>query len=451
MAEEVPCADGVVGISNESVNMIQAMKPILGKIPAYCRDMDLPTDDENDLALKKFVTEMEAKSDNNTSGEDVYSKMFTVMKMVAMKKMWQMTSDNTRLDLYLSNECTGFDLNKWPIFSDETRLKYKDENKEKKVELSFKKLCGLGISSWQGSHEGHELLAPYLSKDVLTESLHILSKIYPKDFGQIKKSSCELIQNTPESILTENEYDNFILGFTETENSKKFADWVQAHLVTKAPENKNNSYGYYSMSMKGVYEVNNNLLSAIQKSFQGNLSQEELNKILTTEERGAIQNYTGSGYSSMNACLRNGTCIGNSKEQVTLAISAIVKLQKAKTVEDSRLLFRGTRAIPDTIKLQLKEAIEKKKPVVLDKGFLSTSGHSSTAKGFAGAYEIKNNKLHGMVEDSTVYVIKSKKCVGISQLSNFDQSEDEFLCPPSSKFIPRKTKIEGVIELEEVE
>jgi hypothetical protein len=47
-------------------------------------------------------------------------------------------------------------------------------------------------------------------------------------------------------------------------------------------------------------------------------------------------------------------------------------------------------------------------------------------------------------------VIKSKSCVGISELSD-SPTEDEYLCPPGMKFKIKKSAIKNVFELEEVE
>lgn len=161
---------------------------------------------------------------------------------------------------------------------------------------------------------------------------------------------------------------------------------------------------------------------------------------LSSEELSAIKSYTGSEYSSINGCLRKENCAEILTERAKNLKSALSKLSEK---EKPLVLYRGVAGLPDEI---LKKLNENEK-VVLDKGFMSTSGNLKVASGFAGYsknFEGEENPR------GIILMFKAKSCVGISALSYFE-TEDEFLCPPGLTFKAKKIEGKNQYILEEVE
>ena len=52
-AEDCSSFNSPMEVSEESLKLLKAIKPIVGNTPAFCRDFEVSTDDEVDLALKK--------------------------------------------------------------------------------------------------------------------------------------------------------------------------------------------------------------------------------------------------------------------------------------------------------------------------------------------------------------------------------------------------------------
>lgn len=161
---------------------------------------------------------------------------------------------------------------------------------------------------------------------------------------------------------------------------------------------------------------------------------------LSSEELAAIKSYTGSEYNLINGCLRKENCADVVTEKAKNLKNALSKLSEK---EKPLVLYRGVGDLPDEI---LKNLNENKK-VVLDKGFMSTSGNLKVASGFAGYSKTPEGEE---ISGGIILMFKARSCVGISALSYFE-TEDEFLCPPGLTFKAKKIEGKNQYILEEVE
>lgn len=249
--------------------------------------------------------------------------------------------------------------------------------------------------------------------------------IHPKKMGEY-----EVIVTDDSTFLVKDDQNNYMSiflmaneGYEKSnengeayDSSKEKGDEKKENQQEDMPLNKVFSSASYALkqAVSSQYQKTGHLVSKIDQ-----LSAGEIN---------AIKSYTGSAFTQMNGCLRSDNCEDELKEKVNNLKSALQKLSSKKEA----ILYRGVRELPSDI----QQKIDSNQKVILDKGFLSTSGDLLVAKGFAG-----NGKI---------LMIKSKSCVGISSLSYY-KTEDEFLCPPGLTFKAKKLAEKNQYILEEVE
>lgn len=401
-------------ISTQSLNLTRSVQATLGTAPYFCRFFKVSSDDANDVNLKKWV-KTKLKDDRSKSfvdiNKEIEATVLKVLEKVAMKKMWTLINETSRTKLYFSAECSGAQLNKWPMFQAKKDNLVNDPELDLKLVSNFKKLCQSGAK--------FESLAPYLSRDVVAESMLILGDVYPVNFKQVKKITCEGFNSTPEAILKDEKYEHFVLGDADIKDRKEFATWMKSVLDYHA-----------SLSFDGA-----TIDEKVDELFQFQSRKKPSFTFLSTEETDAIESYTGMISASINGCLRRSNCDEETTKKINLMISGLKKLKAASKNKDSDLLFRGVASMPSFILSMMDEAITSGKAIALDKGFLSTTGIGKVAEGFAGRDE-----------GGLLFVIKSKSCVGISDIARV-KNEDEFLCPPNIKFIINRSEVPGVINL----
>lgn len=398
------------------LDLTQKMQNILGVSPLFCRKAKVSSDDKNDDELKKMVDKLLAQEKSQIAADQVSKITFDVMTKVAMKKLWSMADQKTQTQIYFSPECESSQLNKWPVFKNKGFVYNGEKAKESKILNDFKKLCSPKLT--------FETLAPYLSKDVVTESMFILGRVYPNDFKTVADYTCKQFAQTPEAIFKDDNYGSFVLGESNIEDREQFGDWLKNAL----------SYKVRFDSQKDSVNVK------IRELFQMQERTKTLYEILTPDEVSSIQQYTGESYVDFNACLRRDTCVSDTKSEVEKINNALKKVKNASNKKDDALLFRGLANLPSFIRKAMDDAIVSGNAIVVDKAFLSTSGNGTTAKRFS--------TLEGV--GGALLVIKNKSCVGISEISLM-KAEDEFLCPSGMKFKITKSGVEDVYNLEEVE
>ncbi len=192
--------------------------------------------------------------------------------------------------------------------------------------------------------------------------------------------------------------------------------------------------------------LNPNLLTKITQSYQSRTTDIKKYEDLTKEETANLQEYTGSGYGSLNSCLRKEACDSDQQKKITNIVTALEKIKKDSLKDENgneqfQVLFRGTRFIPAEIKEQLDKSAQG---LVLDKGFMSSTGDVNVAKGFAGLSTVGTKNL------GILFIMNTRSCIGISIISNY-KNEDEFLCPPGMKFnVTKKPDQENVYILDQV-
>lgn len=179
-------------------------------------------------------------------------------------------------------------------------------------------------------------------------------------------------------------------------------------------------------------DITERLDTFILKKYQEKSSDLSKIKDLDESEVAELKSYTSGGFRDLNTCLRKGNCSEDEDIRVMVLLSALQKIKREKwsDVDDYQIIFRGTSGLPASVKQSLKN---EKEEFVLDKGFMSSTGDMELAKTFAGA-------MGGVVgPGQTVFIMKTKSCIGISALSSIER-EDEFLCPPGMKFKSRQKK-----------
>jgi hypothetical protein len=192
--------------------------------------------------------------------------------------------------------------------------------------------------------------------------------------------------------------------------------------------------------------LNPTLLTKITQSYQSRTTDIKKYEDLTKEETANLKEYTGSGYGSLNSCLRKEACDSDQQKKITNIVNALEKIKKDSLKDENgneqfQVLFRGTKFIPAEIKEQLDKSAQG---LVLDKGFMSSTGDVNVAKGFAGISMI------GTKSSGILFIMNTKSCIGISIISNY-KNEDEFLCPPGMKFnVTKKPDQENVYILDQV-
>lgn len=366
---------------------------VLGLAPLFCRNFSDPTDDKSDEELKELVDKLTAKS---TETDPVQlGEIQRVIRLTAMKKLWSLESENNRIHIYLSSACEGYELNKWPSFTNKKALVDEDAKQEEKHFSDFIKICSAKFSSND--------LAPFLSKDVLNESLTVLTKIYPQNYGNVKNYICGFFNTLPQSYIDDTVYENFVLEKESDENLNLFSKLL---MDTKLSAN-----------------------------FQLQGRQQTLQSLLSPDEVQSIKNYTDKSFAAYNTCLRDSkTCTDSTRWGVEKIKSALGKIKNASRNSNKDIYFRGAHSLPEPVLKKIRDGISSKTPIVLDNAFLSTSGLASISKRFAGHFSSKD-------VDGIIFVIKSRNCGGIASLSPVWDEEDEFLCPPAMKFIIKDTGV----------
>jgi hypothetical protein len=403
-------------ISSQSIELTKKVQATLGVSPLFCRWFQKAADDKDDEKLKKIV-EVLVKNDNGqTTSEEINKAVLKVMERVAMKKLWGHANDTVRTRIYFSKECAKAQLNKWPYINQSRAYDSSDKSKDDKVLKSIMELC-------KGGHS-FETLAPFLSKDVINESILILSQVYPKNFKQIKKFTCTNFDKNEKVILSDEMSSSIVLSGNDLSDRQEFVAWLKSTLSYRTKSS------YYSSSLEEKVD------EIFQFQNRGKASYE----IISSEEGDAIESYTRENYGTINGCLRWGDCDEKTKKTIEKMISGLSKLKNA-TPNQAPLLFRGVASLPAPVVASIYKAIESKEALVLDKAFLSTSGTGKEADSYTRAEE-----------KSFRFLIKAKSCVGISDVASTNvKNEDEFLCPPNMKFKINKTEIPNVLTLEEVE
>ena len=396
-------------LSVPGFSLTKSINDALGVSPFFCRDVKVSTDDDNDNVLKNHINELASRKQKSGSKEKIEDTTYNVLENVVMKRLWGMNSEKNKINLFLSDSCKNKMLNKLPFINTKKTTSKSDPKASKQAYNDFIKLCSNDL--------GFDQLAPYLSKDVIAESMYILSLIYPNNFLAVKEFTCKSFKNTPEVIFKEEKYENFFLGSTDISNQQEYATWIK------------NTFAFGS----------NEVEEKISTLFQQQGRTKKASDILTKKEIASIQNYTIIGYDQINRCLRTSNCDPKTLNDCKNITSALLKLKNASSIKGQNVLYRGTINVPDFVIDNVEKASINGGTIVLDKGFLSTSGNEYIAKSFA-----KKSST-----DSFVYVLKSKSCVGIADISKL--REDEFLCPAGMKFKVEKSDTDNIYILQEIE
>lgn len=209
---------------------------------------------------------------------------------------------------------------------------------------------------------------------------------------------------------------------------------------------------------------------AILANYQGKNANFDSFLNLKDEQREVLKNYTGSLYAEMNSCLRENNCSDEMKKNVDLLEQTLVAINSQEAKKDYKILYRGVGSLPNAIQDKLNSNDQS---LMLDAGFMSTTGELSVAKSFTGnnwtgdekneegnkedkKKDNKNDYEDEATQDnlaksgSSLLMFKAKSCVGISVMSLYE-GEDEFLCPPGMKFKVKKIGNENTYLLEEIE
>ena len=407
-------------LSSQGLVLINNINNAIGVTPLFCRDAKVSTDDDNDSLLKKHIDELLSHEQKIGSKEQIENTTYNVLASVVMKKLWGMTSEKNRVKLFLSDSCKDRMLNKLPLLNSKKSSPESSAEKNKQVYDDFIKLCSNDFSL--------ERLAPYLSKDVIAESMYVLSLVYPDKFLAVKEFTCNAFKKTPEVIFKDEKYENFFLGITDITDQQQYAAWIKSTFTLEANQT--------SQSKLNDLEINEKISNLFQ--LQGR--DKKISEILSKKEIASIKNYTSDGYDQINGCLRTSKCDSKTLDDCRNITSALVKLKSVSARSGQNVLFRGARNVPDFVIDKVEKAAITGSSIILDKGFLSTSGNEEVAKKFA-----KKSSTN-----SFIYVLKSKSCVGIADISLI-RGEDEFLCPAGMKFKVEKSGTDNIYILQEVE
>lgn len=271
----------------------------------------------------------------------------------------------------------------------------------------------------QGKYEKKE--DPYLSAEVFKEEFDK----YAAAIKPLKIGKYEVIAGQYGSFYVKKENGEYVTTFLkETEKSGN----LSSEAYEPDEEEDERSIGY--KDPKVVRDLREALSTNYQKSDK---ILQKMTK-LSSDELAAIRLYTGNEYQSINSCLRKDDCAEVLGAKAKNLKNALSQLSEKDTTQ---VLYRGVSRLPD----DLLEKLNKNEKVVVDKGFMSTSGDLKVASSFAGMYK---------EEKGIILMLKTKSCVGISAISFF-QGEDEFLCPPGMKFQAKRIKDTNQYILEEVE
>ncbi|MFN8369788.1 MAG: ADP-ribosyltransferase [Bacteriovoracaceae bacterium] len=140
--------------------------------------------------------------------------IFQTLKLIILKKMWQLASDEDRYNVLLSKECSQIGLNRFPVYS------FKD-TKSKTIEL--KNILQICLTS---TGKDFSSIAPFISRDVLAEALLNLKMLFPQSFPTVVTSLCESLKNTNEFILQEDGYAGINSSGNDLKSVKDFSNWL---------------------------------------------------------------------------------------------------------------------------------------------------------------------------------------------------------------------------------
>lgn len=452
------------------VSLISIVKnDVLGTVPKFCHTEKIPTlNGQNDLAdkaLNHFVKQLNNQNigqnkdlvkTGTNPGSRVEDLIFQTLQITILKKIWTLSSEEKKYDLLLSDECSPLGLNRFPIkakeiITDSNKSSKTDQVKQNNLFYKTKKVC---------QTESFNDLAPFISKDILAESLYLLKKILPNNFPIVQKEMCNMLSKTDEYFLKNDQYENYIINNHSVTSINEFSKWMEniysefnktimdQQVENNLLENQNELYGLlYENENDGGNEDNENmdpnnqklhtagitnplLTDTIVKTFQEGINNKKELFPKTTDEIKNLTAYTGSGYENLNTCLRKENCSDEQQKKINSIISVLNKIRLNKIANgnsnDFRFTFRGTREIPEVIYKAISSPSAK--DVELDKGFLSTSADLNVAKNFS-----YTGTANSALDKGLIFIIKSKNCVGISKMSGLSR-EDEFLCPPGLKF-----------------
>lgn len=332
-------------------------------------------------------------------------------------------SETARIKTFMDLSCDVFGLNKWPILKNIKSTNSTIEEDQVKIK-DMSNLCGFG--KYQINHD--EIMKPlskYLTKDVIAEAFGILKELKGVNFVGVRNFTCNIFKNVDETIFQNNVYSGYVLSNQETSNKEDFKKW----LLGLSPIKNNYNYTAQDFKLKIIH------------FFQLQKRTKPIAEIITTAEQNALIDYVGSGYRQMNHCLRTGSCQGYTKENVELLKSALAKLKKERGTDEEQILFRGASDLPKFVLENLENGAKTGEPTMIDKAFISTSGRSAVAMSFGNVHSYDH-----LSNQNVIFVIKAKSCVGVDNIG-----EDEFICPPGTKFKVKKLKESGLYQMDEIE
>ncbi|MBY0416356.1 MAG: ADP-ribosyltransferase, partial [Bdellovibrionales bacterium] len=371
-----PSATTSDGMVKDVKDFSKKVQEITGVTPYFCRDVKVSTDQKEDLEFKRYVKNKSKSQKVNLSEYELKESVFSTLKYVAMKNIWAQTNDKTRSKIYYQEGCRSYPLNKLPEFVYERSVNKGALNES--LVKSIRPIC----NAYKFSD-----LAPFLSKEVLSEAVLILIDAFPKSFSQIKNHLCQNFNDTPEIFLKGDDQTKALVPKIENEDQRKFREWFSS-ILTHDPVHYNFLLGDY-------------LLIKLNDKFQFQQRKRE-DQVISFDQENKIYNYTNRDFTKINTCLRTGKCEEDSKE---VGISMIASLEKLKMASGQKelTLFRGVMDPPKFLAKLLEENLDKETPFVFDKAFMSTTGMAKTAVGFGGT----------LGPDAWHLIVKAKSCVGI--------------------------------------
>lgn len=401
---------------------------VLGTLPKFCQETNnhyLKKTDEGEEAFDQHVIKLRANHPSLNSEkitiEFLEEVIFKTFHYVILKKMWHLSSYDTKYKILLSNDCQKLGINRFPLDEDDIRVKKNEESVEKESALFFKtqKIC---------ETKRLEDLAAFMSRDVMAESLLYLKDIFPVNFESVLTSLCIMLKASDELVFKNESYESYYVENFRVSSEGDFSSWLRSLYLNNRDSNDKKIIG------AGIEKM-------ILAHFQAQTSDHKRSVELTRVERIVLDYYTGDDFYHVNNCLRKNDCSESQMILVDGLVSALDRLKvKAAGDRPYKTVFRGMTNLPESA----LEALEKAKTEAteIDKGFMSTSGRASVADGFSKG---ENSDKKGYI-----YILRAKSCVGISAISNV-KAEDEFLCPPGLKFrlktsFPKEGKMVYVLE-----
>lgn len=397
----------------------------LKNLPVFCKSdkKDISQEDDfNKFYLQLISKQSTLKSKPKISKAFYEDTVFRVTQTVILKKLWLLLEEASQNKLLVSDHCHQIGVNRFPINSEGLFLNKTDMSHQKDIRLLEKSAIVCGAKSVKS-------LVPFISKDVLAETLYYLKDILGNNFQNATSLVCSNLKSAGETQIKEDMYENYSVENYSENALKNFSKWLS---------------DIYSRdkATADAKKLSANIEQQIMNNFQNQTANRDKVVSLTKSEKNSLDLYTSDDFSDFNICLREDNCDAGQKKIVKDIESTLNKFRNGTTRLESQTetLFRGMTYLPDFILASLNA--QASTPVTIDKAFLSTSGSFKIAKVFSeGEYGEKNGYI---------YIIKSKSCVGISNISN-SPFEDEFLCPPGLRYLvkskfPLLTKTVYVLE-----